>query len=75
MGSEVQDKGSSPQGVTCCAPGPSGARQESDNSAVIRQHCPSKGPQPCPRCGSICALMKAAKAEKMRISPIMEARA
>ena len=72
---EVQGKGNSPQGVFCRAAGQSGARQEPDNSAVIRPHYPSKGPQPCPRCGSIRALMKAAKAEKMRISPIMEARA
>ena len=74
MGSESQGKGSFSQGVFRRAAGQSGARQESDNSAVIRPHCPSKGPQPCPRCGSIRALMKAAKAEKMGISSIMEAR-
>ena len=72
---EDQRKGNSLQGVTCCAVGKSDFCQESDIGSTVRSHCHSKGPQPCPRCGSIRALMKAAIAEKMGFSSIMEARA
>ena len=72
---ENQRKGSFFQGVTCITNSKSDICQKSDIGPTIRSHFPSNDPQPCPRCSSIRALMKAAIAEKMRFSSIMEARA
>jgi hypothetical protein len=72
---ENQRKGSFFQGATCITNSKSDICQESDIGLTFRSHCPSNDPPPCPRCGSIRALMKAVIAEKMGISSIMEARA
>jgi integrase len=62
---ENQRKGSFFQGATCITNSKSDICQESDIGLTIQSHFPSNDPQPCPRCSSIRALMKAVYAEKM----------
>lgn len=73
-GLEDQRKGNFPNGASISTLGQDEDAMCDAGVPACRLLRPSNDQQPRPRCGSIRVLMKAAIAEKMRISSIMEAR-